>query len=68
MELNGLLIIDWYLSLGTETMILINWICTAVFLIMAILFAVLWIRSEKKLARHNESKLFNKNDKPKNKE
>ena len=65
MSINCLLIIDWYLSLGTETMLLINWICTGVFLLMAVLFGFLWIRSEMKLARHNESKLFNKKQKPK---
>lgn len=65
MSINCLLIIDWYLSLGTETMLLINWICTGVFLLMAVLFGFLWMRSEMKLARHNESKLFNKKQKPK---
>lgn len=68
MNLYSLLIVNWYLSLGTETMLLINWICTGVFLLMAVLFGFLWIRSEMKLARHNESKLFNKKKKPKNKE
>jgi len=58
MGLSSLLIVDWYLSLGTEIMLLINWIFVAIFLGTAILFAILWIRSEKKLARHGESKLF----------
>ena len=68
MNLTSLLIVDWYLSLGTEMMLLINWICVAIFLGMAIFFAVLWIRSEKKLAKHGESKLFQVNKKPKDKD
>ena len=68
MNLYALLIVDWYLGLSTETMLLINWICVAIFLGMAIFFAVLWIRSEKKLAKHGESKLFQVNKKPKDKD
>ena len=67
MEMYSLLIIEWYLSLGTEIMLLINWICVAVFLGMAIFFAFLWFRSEKKLAKYGESKLFQVNKKPKDK-
>ena len=58
MNLYSLLIVDWYLSLSTEIMLLINWICVVIFLGTTILFVVLWIKSEKKLARHGESKLF----------
>lgn len=65
MNLYSLLIVDWYLSLSTEIMLLINWICVAIFLGMAIFFAVLWIRSEKKLAKYGESKLFQVNKNPK---
>ena len=65
MGLSSLLIVDWYLSLSTEIMLLINWIFVAIFLGVAILFAILWIRSEKKLARHGESKLFQVSKKPK---
>ena len=67
MDLTSLLIVDWYLGLSTEIMLLINWICVAIFLGLAIFFAVLWIRSEKKLAKHGESKLFQVNPKPKDK-
>ena len=65
MRLNSLLIVEWYLSLDTGTLLLINWICTGLFLLMAFFFGFLWLRAELKLARHNESKLFN--NKKKNK-
>lgn len=67
MNLYSLLIVDWYLSLSTEVMLLINWICVAIFLGATILFAVLWIKSEKKLARYGESKLFQTNSQNKKK-
>ena len=58
MNLNTLLIKDWYMGLETEIMLLINWICVAIFFGLMVFFIVLWIRAEKKLARHGESKLF----------
>ena len=69
MNLYSLLVVDWYLNLSPEIMLLINWICVAIFLGMAIFFAVLWVCSEKKLAKYGESKLFqvNKNPKDENK-
>ena len=67
MKLYSLLIIDWYLGLSTEIMLLINWICTGIFLLGMFFFAYLWICSEKKLAKHGESKLFQVNKKPKDK-
>ena len=65
MNLMSLLIVDWYLSLETELLLLINWICTGIFLLMAIFLGYLWLRAEMKLARHNESKIFNNKKKSK---
>ena len=67
MNVYSFLIVNWYLSLGIETMLLINWICTGIFLLGMFFFVYLWIRSEKKLAKHGESKLFQVNKKPKDK-
>ena len=67
MDLTSLLIVDWYLGLSIEAMLLINWICVAIFLGLAIFFAFLWLRSEKKLARYGESKLFQVNNSHKGK-
>ena len=64
MSFDCLLLIDWYLSQKTETLLLINWIFTGCFLVLAVVFFCLWIRSELKLARHGES-VFNKKQKPK---
>lgn len=67
MNLNTLLIKDWYMGLETEIMLLINWIFVAIFFGLMVFFLVLWIRAEKKLARHGESKLF-QSSKPVNKD